>query len=223
MLDVCPRALGIGVAGGYNETVIEKNTPVPVERTRRFTTSKDYQTEVQIQVCQGESRRFQDNEMLGVLTLEGLPARVRGESGIEVTFTIDADGILNVHALDCQTKQETQATMKVIGAPEKEDGPAPPAKKPAIPRMTFDEQQVREKIRRYVDQAYAVLDQVDYYQLLSVSSASSDEEIRASYYRIAARLHPDVHGQEIDQALSWALDGCLLLVRSRPTRCYPTS
>src|SRR5690606_39349473 len=82
LLDVCPRGLGIAVAGGYNETIIEKNTPVPVERTRRFTTSKDQQTEVQIQVSQGEARLFADNERLGVLALHGPPSPRRREAAI---------------------------------------------------------------------------------------------------------------------------------------------
>ncbi|HLU68217.1 MAG TPA: Hsp70 family protein [Kofleriaceae bacterium] len=128
LLDVCPRGLGIAVAGGYNETIIEKNTPVPVERTRRFTTSKDQQTEVQIQVSQGEARLFADNERLGVLVLQGLPPRPRGETVIEVTFVIDGDGILNVRARDQISNQETRATMQVVGAPTRDDeGGAPPS------------------------------------------------------------------------------------------------
>ncbi|HWM86574.1 MAG TPA: Hsp70 family protein [Kofleriaceae bacterium] len=122
LLDVCPRGLGIAVAGGYNETIIEKNTPVPVERTRRFTTSKDFQTEVHIQVSQGEARQFADNERLGMLTLQGLQPRPRGETVIEVTFVIDGDGILAVRARDNVTTQETRATMQVIGAPTREEG-----------------------------------------------------------------------------------------------------
>jgi molecular chaperone DnaK len=118
LLDVCPRGLGIAVAGGYNETVVSKNTPVPVERTRNFTTSKDFQTDVVIQVSQGESRQFADNERLGVLTLNRLPPRPRGQTTIAVTFTIDADGILAVRAVDTDTKQETGATMQVFGAPQ---------------------------------------------------------------------------------------------------------
>ena len=121
LLDVCPRALGIAVAGGYNETIVEKNTPVPVERTRNFTTSKDFQTDVQIQVCQGEARTFAENERLGVLHLAGLPSRERGGTVIEVTFTIDGDGILNVRARDKATSQETRATMQVVGAPTDEN------------------------------------------------------------------------------------------------------
>jgi molecular chaperone DnaK len=134
LLDVCPRGLGIAVAGGYNETIVEKNTPVPVERTRRFTTSKDFQTEVHIQVSQGEARVFADNERLGVVVLHGLPPRPRGETIIEVTFVIDGDGILNVRALDKVTSQETRSTMRVIGAPTRDEGgPGGPLSGEALP------------------------------------------------------------------------------------------
>jgi molecular chaperone DnaK len=134
LLDVCPRGLGIAVAGGYNETIVEKNTPVPVERTRRFTTSKDFQTEVNIQVSQGEARVFADNERLGVLMLDGLPPRPRGETVIEVTFVIDGDGILSVRARDNVTNQETRATMQVIGAPIRDEGsPGSPLSGESLP------------------------------------------------------------------------------------------
>ena len=127
LLDVCPRGLGIMVAGGYNETIVERNTPVPVERSRDFVTSRDGQTEVHIQVSQGESRVFAENESLGMLQLTELPARQRGETTIEVTFTIDSDGILNVRARDKLTNKETAATMQVRGAPTEEDREQVPA------------------------------------------------------------------------------------------------
>jgi molecular chaperone DnaK len=133
LLDVCPRGLGIAVAGGYNETIVEKNTPIPVERTRRFTTSKDFQTEVHIQVSQGEERVFADNERLGVLMLHGLSPRARGEAVIDVTFVIDGDGILNVRARDNVSGQETRATMQVIGAPTHDQGAGGPPPGEALP------------------------------------------------------------------------------------------
>lgn len=125
LLDVAPRALGIAVAGGYNETIIERNTPIPVERTRKFITSKDFQTRVDINVSQGEEKKFADNEQLGTLSLQGLPSAKRGETEIEVTFTIDVDGILNVRAVDSKTQQKTEAAVKVIGAPTASDEPLP--------------------------------------------------------------------------------------------------
>src|SRR5262245_38695085 len=119
LLDVVPRALGIAVAGGYAEPIVERNTPIPVERTRVFVTSHENQTMVVIQVCQGESRRFNENAPLGTLTLDGIPARPRGEAEIEVTFTVDTDGILNVRARDVKTNMATQARIQVLGAPER--------------------------------------------------------------------------------------------------------
>jgi molecular chaperone DnaK len=133
LLDVAPRALGIAVAGGYAEPIIDKNTPIPVERVRNFVTSHDNQTLVVIQVCQGESRRFTENSLLGTLTLEGIPARARGDAEIEVTFTVDTDGILNVRARDVKTELATEARIQVLGAPEKKGEPAAAAA-PALPR-----------------------------------------------------------------------------------------
>ena len=78
LLDVTPRALGIAVAGGYAEPIVERNVPLPVEQTRVFTTSSDNQTKVIIQVCQGESRRFDENVSLGELTLAGLRVGAAG-------------------------------------------------------------------------------------------------------------------------------------------------
>jgi molecular chaperone DnaK len=118
LLDVAPRALGIAVVGGYAECIIEKNTPIPVERKRMFVTSHDNQDVVHIQVCQGEAKKFADNEPLGTMTLDGIPAKRRGEVEIEVTFTIDTDGILNVKARDVKTGKATQARIQVLGAPD---------------------------------------------------------------------------------------------------------
>lgn len=129
LLDVCPRRLGIGVVGGYAEAIVEKNTPVPVERVRSFTTSSDNQTEVVIRVCQGEEKKFIDNEPLGILTLHGLPPRPRGQTTIEVRFTIDSDGILNVSANDAESGQSANAAIQVLGAPD------PEAERPVLPNQ----------------------------------------------------------------------------------------
>jgi molecular chaperone DnaK len=115
LLDVTPRALGIAVAGGYAEPIVERNVPLPVEQTRLFTTSSDKQTKVIIQVCQGESRRFEENASLGELTLAGLREGRRGEVKIEVTFKVDTNGILNVRARDPQTDVATEAAVNVRG------------------------------------------------------------------------------------------------------------
>jgi len=115
LLDVTPRALGIKVVGGFAETIIERNAQIPVEQTRRFTTSQDYQTNVRIQVCQGESRQFDENQALGELVLDALRPARRGEVAVEVTFEIDTDGILNVQAKDPETGVAQQARIQVLG------------------------------------------------------------------------------------------------------------
>jgi molecular chaperone DnaK len=113
LLDVTPLSLCIGVAGGLAETVIERNTPVPIEQTRIFTTFQDQQESVKIRVYQGESRTAENNELLGQFTFSGFRKAARGEARIEVTFEIDTDGLVNVTARDPDTGQQasTQITL----------------------------------------------------------------------------------------------------------------
>jgi molecular chaperone DnaK len=109
LLDVTPRALGVATAGGYCDTVIERNAAIPVEQSRLFTTSTDGQTEVAIDIYQGESRRIGENTRLGSVLLSGLRPAPRGEIKIRVSFDIDTDGILGVSARNEETG-EAQAT-----------------------------------------------------------------------------------------------------------------
>ena len=113
LLDVTPLSLRIGVAGGLAETVIERNTPVPIEQTRVFTTLQDFQESVKIRVFQGESRRVEGNELLGQFEFSGFKKGRRGEVRIEVRFEINSDGIVNVMARDPATGQQasTQITL----------------------------------------------------------------------------------------------------------------
>ena len=111
LLDVTPLSLRIGVAGGLAETVIERNTPVPIEQTRSFTTTQDNQERVQIRVCQGESRRADENELLGQFDFSGFKKAPRGGVRIDVTFEINADGILNVQAKDQETGKVASTTL----------------------------------------------------------------------------------------------------------------
>jgi molecular chaperone DnaK len=115
LLDVTPRALGIAVAGGFAERILDRNVPVPVEQTRIFTTSADNQSAVRIQVCQGESRRFDENVPLGELELSNLPPARKGEVAIEVTFRVDTNGILRVRARDAATGAAREAAVNVRG------------------------------------------------------------------------------------------------------------
>jgi molecular chaperone DnaK len=117
LLDVNPATLAIHTAGGFTERLLEKNAPIPIERTRIFTTSRDNQTRVEIDCCRGEARRYTDNEPLGTLLLDGLTPRPRGDVKIEVQFRIDADGILHVRASDQLSGKDQEAHLQVIGAP----------------------------------------------------------------------------------------------------------
>jgi molecular chaperone DnaK len=121
LLDVTPRALGVATVGGYADTIIQRNAQIPMEQSRIFTTSADSQTQVFIQVCQGESRRFEENTGLGELKLEGLRPARRGEVRIQVTFEIDTDGILRVKARDEETGKAQSATMQVLGTMSEEE------------------------------------------------------------------------------------------------------
>lgn len=115
LLDVVPRSLGIRTVGGYVDFIIDRNQAIPVEQTRLFTTSVDYQRYVRIQVCEGESELFDDNHKLGEVVLSDLRSAPRGEVGIAVTFEINTDGLLEVRALDQETGQQQVATMTVLG------------------------------------------------------------------------------------------------------------
>jgi hypothetical protein len=106
LLDVTSHALGIGAALDLFTVLIPHNTAVPVERTRIFTTNQDGQSEVQIRVYQGRQQRASQNQPLGAFILEGIPPAPRMSPKIEVTFSIDADGILSVRARDAQTLRE---------------------------------------------------------------------------------------------------------------------
>jgi molecular chaperone DnaK len=120
LLDVNPSTLSIQTAGGYSERILDKNSPIPIERTRVFTTARDNQTRVEIDCCRGESRRYAENEPLGALLLDGLPPKPRGDLKIEVCFRVDADGILHVRAKDADSGAQQEARMQVIGAPTAE-------------------------------------------------------------------------------------------------------
>jgi molecular chaperone DnaK len=117
LMDVNPATLAIHTAGGFTERLLDKNAPIPIERTRVFTTSRDNQTRVEIDCCRGENRRYVENEPLGTLVLENLPAKPRGDLQIEVSFRVDSDGILHVRAADQTSGAQQEAHLQVLGAP----------------------------------------------------------------------------------------------------------
>jgi len=115
LLEVTPRGLGIATVAGFCEELIRRNSRLPTEIRKLFTTSRDRQDLVRIVVCQGESRRIDNNTVIGDLVLQNLPPRPRGETSIEVTFSLDPSGILQVRARDAQTGLEQRATLDLVG------------------------------------------------------------------------------------------------------------
>jgi molecular chaperone DnaK len=113
LIDVTPLSLRIGTVGGFAEKIIEKNTPIPIDRSKTFTTSRDQQERVKIRVYQGESNRVDECEMLGEFEFSGFKIGYRGDVKIEVTFEINTDGIVHVSAADLDTGQKTSTTISL--------------------------------------------------------------------------------------------------------------
>lgn len=103
LLDVTPLTLRIGTVGGFCEKIIDRNTPIPIEQSKTFTMSRDFQDKVRLRVYQGESNRADDCELLGEFEFSGFRVGLRGEVKIEVTFEIDTSGIVNVSATERAT------------------------------------------------------------------------------------------------------------------------
>ena len=121
LLDVTPLDLRIGVAGGLAEPVIERNTPVPIEQTRHFTTFKDFQESVQIRVYQGDGSRADDNELLGQFEFSGFERAKRGDTAIDVTFEINTDGIVEVTACDPNTGEQASTRITLSSGLSEEE------------------------------------------------------------------------------------------------------
>ena len=111
LLDVTPLSLGVETLGGVFTKIIERNTTIPVKRTETFTTAADFQTAVTVHVLQGERSMAKDNVSLGMFNLTGIPPAPRGIPQIEVTYDIDADGMLHVSAKDKGTGKEAKITI----------------------------------------------------------------------------------------------------------------
>ncbi len=111
LLDVTPLSLGIETLGGVTTRLIERNTTIPTKKSETFSTAGDNQTSVEIKVLQGEREMARDNKTIGVFHLVGIPSAPRGVPQIEVTFDIDANGIMNVSAKDLGTGKEQKITI----------------------------------------------------------------------------------------------------------------
>ena len=154
LLDVTPLSLGVETLGGVMTKVIERNTTIPARRTEVFSTAEDNQSAVDIVVLQGERERAADNRVLGRFRLEGIRPAPRGVPQIEVTFDIDANGILNVSARDKDTGAEQTITISETSNLDKAE----------VERMVADAERHRSedaRIREQVD-ARNELDAVAY-------------------------------------------------------------
>ena len=138
LLDVTPLTLAIETLGGVATPMIERNTTVPTKKTQVFSTAADGQTKVEIVVVQGERPMARDNKILGNFILDGIPPAPRGVPQIEVSFDIDANGILNVSARDKATGREQKITITASSGLSKEE----------VERMVREAEQHREEDRR---------------------------------------------------------------------------
>jgi len=139
LLDVTPLSLGIETLGGVMTKLIEKNTTIPTKATQVFSTADDNQTAVTIHVLQGERDRATDNKSLGRFDLSDLPPAPRGMPQVEVTFDIDANGILNVQAKDKATGKEQKIVIKASSGLNEDE----------IKRMVLDAEAHAEEDRKF--------------------------------------------------------------------------
>ncbi len=138
LLDVTPLSLGIETLGGVFTRLIERNTTIPTEKSQIFSTAADSQTQVEIHVLQGERPMARDNRTLGRFLLDGIPPAPRGVPQIEVSFDIDANGIVNVSAADKATGKEQKITIKSSSGLSEEE----------IERMLHEAEEYEEQDRR---------------------------------------------------------------------------
>jgi len=113
LLDVTPLTLRMGIAGGLSEAIIERNSPVPIDQMRVFTTVRDHQKTIAVRIYQGESRQAEGNTLLGEFEFAGFAPGPRGEVKIEVTFSISTEGIVKVQARDPKTGAEASTTVSM--------------------------------------------------------------------------------------------------------------
>ncbi len=193
LLDVTPLSLGVETLGGITDILIERNTTIPTRKSRIYTTAQDNQTQVDIHVLQGERSRAADNRSLGRFHLVGIPPAPRGVPQIEVTFDIDANGILNVTAKDLATGKQQAITITGSGNLSREE----------IERMVTEAQRYAEEDRKFKE-AQELKNQADSLayaverQLHDLGDQLSEEERRSIQEKVDA-LRKAVAGDDLPE------------------------
>ncbi len=181
LLDVIPLSLGIETMGGVATKLIERNTTIPTSRSQTFSTAADNQTSVEIHIVQGERAMAGDNKSLGRFILDGIPPAPRGMPQVEVTFDIDANGILSVKAKDKTTNKEQSIRIEASSGLSKED----------IDKMQQDaaQHEADDKKKREVVEAKNFAEQLIY---------TSEKALKDAGDKIPAEIRAGVEGKVTD-------------------------
>ncbi|MDQ6966039.1 MAG: Hsp70 family protein, partial [Mariprofundaceae bacterium] len=192
LLDVTPLSLGIEVEGGIFNRIIEKNTTIPTKKSQTYTTAADNQTAVTIKVAQGERELFNANKMLGVFNLEGIAPAARGMPQIEVSFDIDANGIMHVHAKDKGTNKEASIRIESGSGLSKEE----------IEQMQKDAEAHAEEDKK-LKEGIEIKNHADALaysteKALKEHGDKVDEETRTSIEESLATLRKELEGDDLE-------------------------
>jgi len=198
LLDVTPLSLGIETLGGVTTELIEANTTIPTSKTETFSTAADNQTSVEIHVLQGERAKAQDNRTLGRFHLDGIPPAPRGVPQIEVSFDLDADGVLNVSAKDKGTGKEQSIRIESSSGLSEEEIEK---MKEAAEEHAEEDERIREraeKLNKADSLVFSTRKQLDEHE--DKISDENKEKIEAALEKVK-ELHDQEKVDELDDAM----------------------